>query len=248
MPLKKTTPRSGSKPLAYFKGTTAETNALTSKQIQTALWHSGVRFETKTQRTAEIKGLRKKIRKFLYKGKRPQVNKPSPHNLYALVEEMNLEKGIHKLTTKKGIIGLKIRKTKQGTILITPMALLHGITGGQKNPFSDLLAILEKEFVGGESWGDKNNVIWQDGKKRKRIGIMTGPEYKMPSINGDVYSIEIMGPVQPGLFIPKAKPTQILSVNVRLAKGLAKAEQEARVKFYREQIKNPFGIPVKFIN
>jgi hypothetical protein len=162
---------------------------------------------------------------------------------------MEQNRGMHRIKTKTGTILIRIKKFKNGHVLISPMPLTHGITGGQKTPFTDLITILKSGFIGGKSWGDKCNVVWQKTNQRKRFGMMGAPETTNHKLEGDYYAIEMIAPMPTGTanFVSKAKPAQIISVNIQLSNYAGQKEYAAKKAFYKLQIQKRLGIPVKFL-
>jgi len=238
--------------MVYFKGNIKEVRSLTPPQIVRILKKAGISFESKSKALEEARGLKQKI----LKSKKarnvvPNLRKmpESPANLKKLLAIMEQNSNIRRVHIKGGSILLRIKKTRTGTVLVSPMPMTHGITGSRKTPFEDLVSILENGFKGKSEWSDSCNVYWSKDGTRRRKGLMTLQEYKNPQLTGDTYSIEMVAIAPEGYadFVDTAAAKQILSVNIELSKSIPEVQQRERIKFYTEQIRKRFDIPVKFI-
>jgi hypothetical protein len=216
------------RPITYFKGSQEEASKLSDKQIMAKLGKSRAKFSNKEQLMRAVE----KIREALRATEKLPVRK-SP--LIARVE------------TKHGTVFVKFAKGSKGTILVTPQPVTHGITGTHGSTYNDLCTILTSGFVGGLNDCDKHNA--SVSRNRSRKGVYRGGEWQHREFIGDNYTLEIVAPVKTpeSPFIDRAKPEQVLSVNIEINPNIPKAEQKERIKKYREQIAKKFGVPVKFI-
>ncbi len=148
----------------------------------------------------------------------------------------------------------------RGKIIIHQYPSIHAVRGRLSldpklsRPFSfeNLKAILSKGFYS-RSYskpGGFGNVEIASRRKATRHGI---PSTKPELTEGDIYYLELMAPeldVQEDSkrhnysIVSRASRSQILRVNIRLAKYLTEEQVEERKKFYEKELKKskiPFG-------
>lgn len=255
MPIKTvSSKRKGAKSLAYFKGSLQEAKSLNPIQISSAFDKAGVAFENSAKKDEEARKIKESIQRVIkdphdrafYLGK--QFHKSA--TLSQIIKNGERASGLIKVETKKGLLLLRIFKTKRGIIIVKPVPVIHGITGAHKSAFEDLMSILEKGFKGGSAFGDDYNVIWSEANRRIRKGFMFAKERKNVSLAGDSYSIEMFAPVEKSCvnFVSSAAPSQIISVDIQLSNSISKETRAERMRFYKEQIQTHFGVPVKFVD
>lgn len=152
-----------------------------------------------------------------------------------------------------------------GRVVITPAPLVHDIfLGSKKEPFKDVLGVLEEGFVVNEKRtpgrfddnaivkGYENHVFnFDDDGVFSKEGITKGDSYSI-----SLYPDEGKGKSNTWGFAEKgfgylywlksAKPERILSVNIRFISGLSEKEKEEKMKFYKEKITDKYGVAVRF--
>ncbi|MFA5931181.1 MAG: hypothetical protein WC821_02635 [archaeon] len=241
MPIKQTKPRTGSKPMTYFKGTQQELKKITAAQALETFSKSEIKFYGREHATKETEIFRT--------------------NISSLAKK--LDKGQTALTTlitEHGVIVMRVQKTKSGKILLHQQPQTHGLmsTGGARDRYEILERILKKGFIGKSA---PNTVI---RKQRTRVGWIAAQDArKNPITKGDGYSVEFMTPVGNSAkkhtsgsretvdagtyFARRSNPNQILSVNITTDPLISKEVMKQKIDFYKEHIQRKYGVPVKFL-
>jgi len=135
-----------------------------------------------------------------------------------------------------GLLTLKIRIDKKGFISVIPSTATHAtgfITGG--GTFDELKTILREGFNG----KTPPNV---DILARGGMGIH---EHVISS--SDVFALELSAPMFQPAYVRRAAPNQITRVNIKLRHIADEAKKRELKAFYRREITQKFGVPVKFI-
>lgn len=233
MPIKKTKPRAGSKPMTYFKGTTRELAAINQKKALVMAKRAGLRFYSESQATTEVK-------RFLEHTKTIAKNLENGKSVLTIIE------------TKNGLIPIKMTKTRRGKLLFHQQPFTHGVSGYTFSSFEHLQKILKTGFLG----RNPPNTIIKIERERQAFPTTARPP-KEELAKGDRYSIELMAALGHGEtrnmlipgehFVEKALPKEIVSVNITLDRLVPTKVTEQKKRFYIETIQKKFGVPIKFI-
>jgi hypothetical protein len=235
MPIKQTKPRrANSAPFTYFKGKLGELEKLPPEKIVEHMEKAGATF---ADREAAFRWVEK------LKGDARMANTGY---------SFNPRKNLTRLETGDGVILVLIKATKSGTILIRPHPFLHGVRS-YRTPYEDLLKILQEGFFGGSHSGlTAGNVTHGINRPRTTTwghGVTYGTGY--PMVAHDKYALEMIAPItNPDKYsdlLKRAKPEQIVSVNIVLSPQATALQKKEKMQFYKKELQEKFGVPVKFI-
>ncbi|HMP67406.1 MAG TPA: hypothetical protein PKA60_01500 [Candidatus Paceibacterota bacterium] len=137
-------------------------------------------------------------------------------------------------------------------LLILPQPFINGMFSsrfGAKNPFENLLSILDRGFFSERRDGNT--------KRKLRRDHIFNPAYvvKMKGEagdirNGDSYSVELFPEeghdATPDYVVHKASPNRISSVNIMLDELVSSEEKEKKMSYYRKIILEKYKVPVRF--
>jgi len=242
MPIKQTNPkRARARPMVYFQGTSRELKKTTPMQLLNAFKKSGTTL-AKTDENSTATAKAASVLKIIKKSAEKATNR----------------RRVREIVTSDGNVFVQIKRIN-GKILITPLPVVHGISGRNKtgymesSPYRDLISILSKGFNAPSrpwKWAPYNVETPKEVSRKK--SLLHGGAYALPERNTkrtieDRYSLEFMAPIKlpKGLpYLRKAKASQIVCVHINLS-GPEEA-REKKMKFYKRQIQKRFGVPVKF--
>lgn len=241
MPIKQTKPRTGSKPMTYFKGTQQELKKITTPQVLDAFTKSEIKFYGKEHATKETEIFLK--------------------NINSIIKKLSEKRSVlTAIITEHGVVVIRVQKTKNGRVLIHQQPQTHGLmsSGNKLDRYEVLQKILKKDLIGRSP---PNSVIRH---KRTRVGWIAAQDpRKNPITKGDGYSVEVMTPVgKEGMqkprglgetidggtyFIRRSSPNQLVSVNITTDPLISKEVMKRKIDFYKEHIQRKYGVPVKFL-
>jgi hypothetical protein len=220
MPLKRTIPRAESRPMVYFKGTQKEASELGPKRLAIRLLRNGLNAEDAQRIITRVQEAQKGLEG---------------------------EKNIKVITSRGGII-IYVKKLSGGRIFVSQKPLTRANTNPKS--YQELVDILTGRFKGMFT----PNALFSEGRMRITSWATTNREKGI--IYGDKYAIETNSPFkeeafrsdqEKQVFIEKINPNELVSVNIKLNNGITEQERKEKMDYYKTQIQQRFGVPVKFV-
>jgi hypothetical protein len=220
MPIRRTKPRNGSKPMIYFKGTQKEANEVNSRRLAIRLQRNGLNEEDAKRIIREVQEAQR-----------------------GLEGEKNI-----KVSTSRGGIIVSVKKLPNGRIFISQKPITRATTS--PNSYQGLIDILQGRFKGRFT----PNAIFGEGRVRitswaeanKESGIIHGDKYAVET-NSTFKEEAFRADQEKQVFVEKINPSEIVSVNIKLNRSITTEERKAKMDYYKKQIQERFGIPVKFV-
>ncbi len=158
-------------------------------------------------------------------------------------------------TVSKEKCGLIMKKGKN-KITIIPSTVLHDIVYPSifKNDlahFDSLKGILQNGFVASNNYFTGYDNAYPKMNKKERFTGWGKPSEKEDITKGDIYSLELFPDegqkADMGMYsLSRAAKEKILSVNIKLDPKSSEEEQEKKMKFYKQEITEAYGLPIRY--
>jgi hypothetical protein len=164
---------------------------------------------------------------------------------------------------------VKVIKQKERLVFI-PVPYLHDITGNKRDredqeisAYSDLTNILKDGFETRGGGSEETNAIVKKSRVHKKnpFGYWGGGATSKGDPHGiainDRYTLELFPDIgymyedasdvsEAGYAIKKASTKRILAVDIKLNPDTTSSQREEKMAFYRKEITEKYGIPVRF--
>jgi hypothetical protein len=233
MPLKQTKPRAGSKPMVYFKGTRRGFSRLKLRRR-----FGGLRLTAPTK-------LKKQV-------------------LEAMQQDSPAQVIVAKIEKKRNATHIAVRVARKGhTYIVSPAPARHGVTRGgfwkgYLPSFLELKKILEEGFKPNHPVLRENvQVVPEAGPSpfaRQNFPSAALKKEERKVTNGDSFTLKM----NTALASPRwayasywgsasAPNNQLLGIIIKLQRNLKARTRKAKINFYRREIQQKYGIPVKFV-